>query len=181
MLTEQDKYWINLSDDLHFLGDDQRFLWSSERAGFRHLVSLRSLRQATRAAHAAATGKSKASPASTSKTARSISPPRSRVPIERQFYRVALSGGAPVQLTHEHGTHDGQSRARAGAFPRYLFERHEAAAPGPLPRRRQRRGGARRKSRPRTRSVSFAAGGVFHRARRRRHTARRLADQAAGL
>ncbi len=50
-LTEQDKYWINLSDDLHFLGDGQRFLWSSERSGFRHLYLYDLCRQATRAAH----------------------------------------------------------------------------------------------------------------------------------
>ena len=46
MLTEQDKYWINLSgdgfgpaasDDLHFFADGKRSLWPSERSGFRHL------------------------------------------------------------------------------------------------------------------------------------------------
>ena len=37
VLAEQDKYWINLSDDLYFLADGRRFLWSSERSGFRHL------------------------------------------------------------------------------------------------------------------------------------------------
>jgi dipeptidyl-peptidase 4 len=36
ILTETDKYWINISDDLYFFSDDKRFLWSSERSGFRH-------------------------------------------------------------------------------------------------------------------------------------------------
>src|SRR6266849_5883571 len=36
-LNEQDKFWINLSNDLHFLKDGKRFLWSSERSGYRHL------------------------------------------------------------------------------------------------------------------------------------------------
>ena len=36
-LTEKDPYWINVSDDLHFLKDGKRFLWSSERSGYRHL------------------------------------------------------------------------------------------------------------------------------------------------
>ena len=36
ILTETDKYWINISDDLYFFSDDKRFLWSSERTGFRH-------------------------------------------------------------------------------------------------------------------------------------------------
>ena len=36
ILTETDKYWINIADDLYFFSDDKRFLWSSERTGFRH-------------------------------------------------------------------------------------------------------------------------------------------------
>lgn len=35
-LTETDPYWVNVSDDLYFFSDDKRFLWSSERTGFRH-------------------------------------------------------------------------------------------------------------------------------------------------
>jgi dipeptidyl-peptidase-4 len=37
ILTESDKYWINVTDDLHFFSDSQRFLWTSERTGHRHL------------------------------------------------------------------------------------------------------------------------------------------------
>src|SRR6204780_652129 len=36
VLTETDKYWINVSDDLYFFSDNKKFLWSSERTGFRH-------------------------------------------------------------------------------------------------------------------------------------------------
>ena len=36
VLTDTDKYWINISDDLYFFSDNERFLWSSERSGFRH-------------------------------------------------------------------------------------------------------------------------------------------------
>jgi len=36
ILTESDKYWVNISDDLYFFSDGKRFLWSSERTGFRH-------------------------------------------------------------------------------------------------------------------------------------------------
>jgi dipeptidyl-peptidase-4 len=36
ILTESDKYWVNLGDDLYFFSDGKRFLWSSERTGFRH-------------------------------------------------------------------------------------------------------------------------------------------------
>jgi dipeptidyl-peptidase-4 len=37
ILTDTDKYWINISDDLYLFSDNKRFLWSSERSGFRHL------------------------------------------------------------------------------------------------------------------------------------------------
>jgi dipeptidyl-peptidase-4 len=36
ILSETDKYWINISDDLYFFSDNKRFLWSSERTGYRH-------------------------------------------------------------------------------------------------------------------------------------------------
>jgi dipeptidyl-peptidase 4 len=36
ILTETDPYWINIADDLYFFADNKRFLWSSERTGFRH-------------------------------------------------------------------------------------------------------------------------------------------------
>ena len=38
VLTDTDKYWINLGDDLYFFADNKRFLWTSivEGAAFRH-------------------------------------------------------------------------------------------------------------------------------------------------
>lgn len=36
ILTDSDKYWVSISDDLYFFADGKRFLWSSERTGFRH-------------------------------------------------------------------------------------------------------------------------------------------------
>ena len=37
ILTETDKTWINVQDDLRFLPSAHQFLWSSERTGYRHL------------------------------------------------------------------------------------------------------------------------------------------------
>ncbi|HJS73554.1 MAG TPA: DPP IV N-terminal domain-containing protein, partial [Vicinamibacteria bacterium] len=34
--VEKDPYWLNVNDDLNFLGAD-RFVWTSERTGFRHV------------------------------------------------------------------------------------------------------------------------------------------------
>ncbi|MGH9737708.1 MAG: S9 family peptidase [Candidatus Acidiferrales bacterium] len=36
IVTETDPYWINIADDLYFFSDGKRFLWSSERTGYRH-------------------------------------------------------------------------------------------------------------------------------------------------
>jgi dipeptidyl-peptidase 4 len=105
VLTERDKYWINLNDDLHFLSDNQRFLWASERSGFRHLylydLSGKQLAQLTsgewEVESVAGVDEQNGQVYFTS---------TQQSPIERQFYRVALSGGgAPLQLTHEPGTH----------------------------------------------------------------------------
>ena len=37
VFTERDQYWINFPNDLYFFSDEKRFLWSSERSGYRHL------------------------------------------------------------------------------------------------------------------------------------------------
>ncbi len=51
LLTETDRNWINIHDDLRFLGGGDEFLWSSERSGLRHLYLYQSdgtlLRQLT--------------------------------------------------------------------------------------------------------------------------------------
>jgi dipeptidyl-peptidase 4 len=36
-LSEKDAYWVNLSSAPHFFRDGRRFVWSSERSGYRHL------------------------------------------------------------------------------------------------------------------------------------------------
>jgi dipeptidyl-peptidase-4 len=37
LLHEEDPYWINVNNHLHFFRDGSRFLWGSERDGFLHL------------------------------------------------------------------------------------------------------------------------------------------------
>ena len=41
VLTETDSDWVNILDGLLFLRDGQRFLWASERDGYRHLYLYR--------------------------------------------------------------------------------------------------------------------------------------------
>ena len=105
VLTERDKYWINLSDNLHFLADGRRFLWPSERSGFRHLylydLEGRQLAQVTHGdweVESVAGVDEKRNQIYFTSTKQGA--------IERQFYRVELTGGEPVQLTSGHGTHE---------------------------------------------------------------------------
>jgi len=104
ILTENDPYWINLSDDLHFLKAGKQFLWSSERSGYRHLylydISGKQLAQLTHgewevrqvlavdetagAVYFSATEKS---------------------PLERHLYRVDLDGLSFTRLSKEDGVH----------------------------------------------------------------------------
>ncbi len=37
LFVEEDRFWINLGDDLTFLPDGKTFLWTSEASGFRHI------------------------------------------------------------------------------------------------------------------------------------------------
>jgi dipeptidyl-peptidase-4 len=41
VLEESDDAWVNIHDDLRFLGDGEEFLWASERDGFAHLYRYR--------------------------------------------------------------------------------------------------------------------------------------------
>ena len=105
ILTEKDVYWINLSDDLHFLQDSRRFVWSSERSGHRHLYlyditgrvvapltrgdwdvnSLREVNESEGLVYFTATEAS---------------------PLELQLYSVKLDGTGQKRISHEKGTHD---------------------------------------------------------------------------
>lgn len=107
ILTEEDPYWINLHDDLYFLADGKRFLWSSERDGFRHLylydLDGRELGRLTRgewevtSVAAVDEGGGWVYFLATEKS-----------PLERHLYRVPLAGAgphAPARLTREDGTY----------------------------------------------------------------------------
>jgi dipeptidyl-peptidase-4 len=103
ILTEEDPHWINLHDDLYFFSDGKRFLWSSERDGFRHLylydLSGKLLRQITQGRWEVpnVTGIDE-------KKGAIYFVGTEKSPIERHLYRVAIEGGVS-RLTREEGTH----------------------------------------------------------------------------
>jgi dipeptidyl-peptidase 4 len=105
ILTEQDDYWINLNEGLHFLKDSRRFFWSSERSGDRHLylydVSGRQLAQLTQGSWEVT------SVDGIDETAGVVYFTSTQAsPLERQLYRVNLDGSGLTRLTQEKGTHD---------------------------------------------------------------------------
>jgi dipeptidyl-peptidase-4 len=104
VLTEKDQYWINVSDDLYFFKGGKRFLWSSERSGYRHLylygLDGKQLLQLTKGdwevSTVEAVDESKGLIYFTA---------TEKSPLERQLYRVALDGSGFARVTKDDGTH----------------------------------------------------------------------------
>jgi dipeptidyl-peptidase-4 len=115
VLNETDQYWVNINNDLHFLKDGKRFLWSSERSGYRHLylydLEGKQLAQITKgdwevsAVDAVDEGKGLVYFTGTAKT-----------PLERHLYRVSLDGSAISRITIHNGTHGVNMAPDASAF-----------------------------------------------------------------
>ncbi len=115
ILTEKDQYWINVSDDLYFFKDGKRFLWSSERSGYRHLylygLDGKQLAQLTKgdwevsALEAVDESKGLIYFTATEKS-----------PLERQLYSVALDGTGFARVTKDDGTHHVNIAPNAAAF-----------------------------------------------------------------
>ncbi len=114
-LSENDANWINLSDDLYFLKDGKRFLWSSERSGYRHLylydLEGEQLAQLTR-------GEWEVSAVEAIDEAKGLVyfTATEKSPLERQLYRVALDGTGFTRLTKDAGTHAAVFAPHAAAF-----------------------------------------------------------------
>jgi dipeptidyl-peptidase-4 len=104
MLRETDPYWINVSKDLRFLEDGKRFLWSSERDGYRHLylysVEGRLLRQLTDGAW-----ELRGVAGIDTKTDRVYYLSSEASPMETQLYSIRLNGKDKTRVTNEPGTH----------------------------------------------------------------------------
>jgi dipeptidyl-peptidase 4 len=103
VLTESDANWINISDDLYFLKDGKRFVWSSEQSGYRHLylydLSGKQLVQITKGNWEVtlldAVDESKGLIYFTATEAS---------PMERQLYMAGLEGRGFLDITKDSGT-----------------------------------------------------------------------------
>jgi len=104
ILSDKDDYWINVSDDLHFLKDSKRFLWSSERSGYRHLYlcdfsgkpPLQLTKGDWEVDHVDAVDEVRGVVYFTA---------TEKSPLERHLYRVGLDGSGFARITKEEGTH----------------------------------------------------------------------------
>ncbi|MGB6393219.1 MAG: DPP IV N-terminal domain-containing protein [Candidatus Acidiferrales bacterium] len=125
VLTETDKYWINISDDLYFFSDNKRFLWSSERSGFRHYylydLSGRQLEQLTSGdwniSAPGGFGPGATTPVSVDETGGFVYFSSNKDSVtQNNLYRVSLADKSITRVTHDPGTHDVSIAPGAGAF-----------------------------------------------------------------
>jgi len=104
ILTEEDKHWVNIHDNLYFFADNKRFLWSSERDGFRHLylydLTGKLLKQVTSGGWEV-TGVVRVD----EKKGVVYFNGSEKTVLENHLYRVALDGGPPTRLTNVDGSH----------------------------------------------------------------------------
>ncbi len=103
-LSEKDAYWINVSDDLRFLKDGKRFLWSSERSGYRHLY-LYDLQGAQLAQLTSGEWEVSAVEAVDEAAGAVYFTATEKSPLERQLYKAGLDGSGFTRVTKADGTH----------------------------------------------------------------------------
>jgi dipeptidyl-peptidase 4 len=104
VFSESDRFWVNLDGDVIFLNGGKRFLWTSERDGFRHVYLYsndgRKVKQLTKGSWEV-TG------------INGVDEQRGRVfytssepgHLERQLYSVGLDGSDKRRITAEPGSH----------------------------------------------------------------------------
>lgn len=101
LVEEKDAAWVNLHDALSFFPDG-RFLWASERSGYRHLYLYAAGGQMERQL---TSGDWEVSGVEGMDGKYVYFTGTRESPLERHLYRVPLAGGAVERLTKEAGTH----------------------------------------------------------------------------
>jgi dipeptidyl-peptidase 4 len=121
LLTERGAHWVPLHDDLKFLAHSPQFIWASDRGGYRHLYLYDLQGQLIRPL---TSGTSMTVGDSSESGLRGVDERRGYVyfmsnatsVLERQLYRVKLSGGAPERITTEPGWHSVRMDEQASVF-----------------------------------------------------------------
>ena len=125
ILTEEDPYWINVSDDLYFFSDSQRFLWSSERNDFRLIylydINGKLLKQVTtgdwNVTSTEGFGPRATNGLIVNEASGEVFFHSNRAnPTQTQLYRVSLADGAVKQITQGAGVHEAVLAPDASAY-----------------------------------------------------------------
>jgi dipeptidyl-peptidase 4 len=101
---ESDSFWVNIAGEPVFLKDGKRFLWTSERDGFRHLY-LYSLDGAEPQQLTRGLWEETDIAGLDEKAGRVYFRSTEASPVERQLYSVRLDGGEKRPITAGAGTH----------------------------------------------------------------------------
>ena len=104
VLHEEDKYWINVRSEPQFLGTGDRFLWASEKSGYRHLY-IYGVDGKQRAQLTSGDWEVDKVAGVDEKDQRVFYTSTEASPIERQVYSVAFDGSEKRRLTTGAGTH----------------------------------------------------------------------------
>lgn len=128
LLVDEDPAWINLHDDLRFLGDGS-FLWSSEKKGFRHLflhdATGREVRQLTSGSWEVLSLE-----AVDEKAGMATFVANEASPLGRGVYRVGLDGKNFARVTHGAGVH----RATVSPDGRWVVDSYSELTRAPIVR-----------------------------------------------
>jgi dipeptidyl-peptidase-4 len=121
VLNETDKYWlnvgdwVNVGDSLGLLKDGKRFLWASERSGYKHLYLYdfdgKQLAQVT-------SGDWEVESVDGVDEAKGLIyfTATEKTPLERNLYSVKMDGSKLTRLTKEAGTHSVNMAPNSTAF-----------------------------------------------------------------
>jgi dipeptidyl-peptidase-4 len=113
ILREADPYWINLAGDVKFLKDGKRFLWTSEKDGYRHIYLYsndgKELKQLTRGDWEVR------SVFADEKNERVLYTSNEGNPLEQHLYSVNLDGSGKQRLDRTEGVHNISARP-GGAY-----------------------------------------------------------------
>jgi dipeptidyl-peptidase-4 len=104
VLHEEDKYWINLRGEPQFLGAGDRFLWTSEQTGYRHLY-ICGTDGSKRAQLTSGDWEVDRIVGVDEKRQQVFFTSTEASPVERQLYSVGFDGSGKRRLTEGAGTH----------------------------------------------------------------------------
>ena len=103
VLSETDKYYIDITDDIRFLKNNNEFIWSSEKSGFNHLY-LYDINGKEKSALTKGDYDVTSFYGVNEKTNKIFYQAAVNGPLDRKVYSVDLKGKSPKIMTKQNGT-----------------------------------------------------------------------------